>query len=195
MTPEMEAIMSTATDEKLLTIEEFANRPNPPGYPEELVRGRIVCMNVPKPYHGYVCNRVGRLLGNHAEANGLGYVMNNDSGVITERGPDTLRGADVAFYSFARVPKGTLPRKRYLDVVPELIFEVLSPDDRWSEVLEKVAEYLKAGVTVVGVLDPGQTTLHLFRDCEPTRILNPDDEFTLPEILGDFRVRVRDFFD
>ena len=50
-----------------------------------------------------------RILGNHVYDNDLGRVLSNDSGVITERGPDTVRGADVCFYSFVRVPKGPLP--------------------------------------------------------------------------------------
>ena len=51
----------------------------------------------------------------HADDHDLGHVLSNDSGVITERGPDTVRGADVCFYSYERVPKGPLP-PGYLDV-------------------------------------------------------------------------------
>ena len=145
--------MSTAsvTTPALLTAEEFAQRPDP-GYPEELVRGRIVPLPMPKPRHGEICNRVGRILGDCAEDRDLGRVLSNDTGVITERGPDTVRGADISFYSFARVPKGPLP-DRYLDTPPDLVVEVLSPSDRWPKVLAKVAEYLDAGTTVVLVLD------------------------------------------
>ena len=56
----------------------------------------------------------------------LGHVVSNDSGVVTERDPDTVRGADVAFYSYGRVPPGPFPRG-YLAVAPELVFEVRSP--------------------------------------------------------------------
>ncbi len=91
-----------------MTIEEFVRRIDPVE-PEELVRGRVVRMNPPKPYHGWVCLKVGRTLGQHVDEHDLGYVLSNDSGVITERDPDTLRGADIAFYSYAKVPKGSLP--------------------------------------------------------------------------------------
>jgi Uma2 family endonuclease len=185
--------MATAT-EVLLTAEEFGRLPDS-GYPEELVKGKIVQMTPPKPYHGYVCGKVAILVGSHGLTHEVGAVVTNDAGVITEREPDTVRGADVAFYSYNRVPKGMLPRKEYLDVVPELIFEVLSPDDRWPKVLAKVLEYLDAGVGVVCVLDPGHRNLYLFEGEEPVRILSEDNEFTLPTILGDFRATVRDFFD
>jgi Uma2 family endonuclease len=85
--------------EKLLTAEEFARLPDP-GYPTELVDGRIVEMPSPGSRHGQICNKIGRLLGNFAEEGDIGHVLNNDSGIITERGPDSVRGPDVAYYSF-----------------------------------------------------------------------------------------------
>ena len=66
-------------------------------------------MNVPTPRHGQICNEVGRLLGNYVKAKGLGKVTSNDSGIITERDPDTMRGADVAFYRNKRFGEGPLP--------------------------------------------------------------------------------------
>ena len=119
----------------LLTAEQFADRPDP-GYPEELVKGRVVPMAVPKPRHGEICVNAVFIFNTHVKANDLGRIVGNDSGVITECGPDTVRGADVAFYSFARVPKGPLP-DRYLDIPPDLIVEVLSPTDRWPKVLAR----------------------------------------------------------
>ena len=112
----------------LYTAEEFGRRPDP-GYPEELVRGRIVTMPPPGSRHGKVCYNVAYRMGRFLEDHDLGHVLTNDSGVITERGPDTVRGADISFYSYERVPKGPLP-PGYLDVTPDLVFEVLSPEDR-----------------------------------------------------------------
>ena len=150
-------------------------------------------MPLTRPRHGQLCARAVRILGNHADEHDLGHVLNNDAGVITERGPDTVRGADVAFYSFARLPKGPLPAS-YGPEVPELVIEVRSPSDRWPAVLAKVAEYLNAGVFVVCVLDDESRTAHLFYADRPGRILGPDDELMLPDLLGDFRVPVRRFF-
>ena len=75
-------------------------------------------MNVPFPRHGQICTKIIRLLGNHVEEQKLGHVVANDSGVVTERGPDTVRGADVAYYSYRRVPPGPFPQRNYLTAVP-----------------------------------------------------------------------------
>jgi Uma2 family endonuclease len=186
--------MSTASlsAPALLTAEQFAERPDP-GYPEELVKGRVVPMAVPKPRHGEICVNAVFIFNTHVKVNDLGRIVGNDSGVITERGPDTVRGADLAFYSFARVPKGPLP-DGYLEVPPDLIVEVLSPTDRWPKVLTKVVEYLDAGVFAVIVLDGMRRRAQVFT-ADDMRILGPDDELTVPEVLPGFVVAVRRFFE
>ncbi len=177
---------------QLLTAEEFAQRPDP-GFPEELKRGRVIKMPPPRARHGQVCNKIGRLLGNHADEHNLGHVLSNDSGVITERAPDSVRGPDISYYSYEKLPKGPLPQT-YPSVAPDLVAEVLSPDDRWVRVLEKVSEYLVAGVPVVLVLDPEEETMHIHHADRPSRILSADEELSLPETMPDLRVRVGEFF-
>jgi Uma2 family endonuclease len=113
--------------------------------------------------------------------------------VITERDPDTVRGPDVSFYTYAKVPRGEIP-KGYLDFVPDLVVEVLSDDDRWTDVLEKVHEFLAAGIGVVIVLDPDPRSATVFRPDQPPQVLGPNDEVAIPELLRDFRVAVRRFF-
>ena len=90
---------------RLMTVEEYVALPDD-GRLTELVRGRIVEMPSPKPAHGYVCVNVSSVLRSHVRSRKLGRVVSNDSGVITERDPDSMRGPDVAFYSFDVVPEG-----------------------------------------------------------------------------------------
>jgi Uma2 family endonuclease len=180
-----------STTETLLTAERFAKLADT-GRPAELVRGRIFEMNLPGPRHGQICGTVDRIVGSYVDQYELGHVLINDSGIITERDPDTVRGADVAFYSYQKVPKGPLPNE-YLSVPPDLVFEVLSLGDRRSRLLAKVAEYLNVGVTAVCVLDDQTKTVQVFHADHPIETLSVDDELTLPKILGEFRVPVRDF--
>ena len=120
--------------------------------------------------------------------------MCNDTGIVTDHDPDTVRGMDVCFYSYSRLPKGPLPAK-YAKVVPELVVEVRSPSDRWSRILKKVSEYLEVGVSVVCVLDPETETARVYRPDDPGRILSANEELTFPDILPGFAVPVRRFFE
>jgi Uma2 family endonuclease len=185
--------MATAEMLELVTAEEFGKRPDP-GYPEELVRGRVVPMPVPDRRHGFVCSNAGGVFRHFVKERDLGRVMSNDSGVITERNPDTVRGADVAYYSYGRLPRGALPTG-YGPEVPELVVEVRSAGDRWLDIHEKATEYLAAGVLTVVVLDPEPQTAHVFGADDPPRTLGSEDELVLPRILEGFRVRVGQFFE
>ena len=180
------------TDETLLTAEEYGQLPDN-GYPTELVRGRIVRMNVPYFQHGKYCGRIDRTFGLYVDDHGLGHVLTNDSGVITERGPDTVRGPDVSFYSYARIPKDA-DVAGYPSVAPEIVFEVRSPGDRWAKILEKVSEYLNAGVLAVYVVDPQSEAVRFFDADQPDRMLQGDDELTFPAPLSGLRLPVRSLF-
>ena len=184
---------ATVAAEPLLTAEEFARRTDP-GHPEELVRGRVVALPQPNRRHGQICSRTDRIIGNFVEEHDLGHVLSNDAGIITQRNPDTVRGADVAYYSYQRLPKGPLPAN-YGPEVPELVFEVLSPTDRWPQVLRKVAEYLEAGVLIVVVLDDAQHMARVFEADGTIRILSAEEELTIPSVLEEFRAPVQRFFE
>jgi Uma2 family endonuclease len=188
-----EDVMSVAAPPGLLTAEDFARLPDR-GRRAILVRGRVEETPMPPPKHGYYCVNIAAALFNHAKAHDLGRVMSNDSWVLTARGPDTVRGADVAFWSYARLPKGDLP-DGVIEVAPDLVIEVRSPTERWNSVFGKVSEYLAAGVRVVCILDPRTETLSVYRDEELQVILTADDEMTLPDVLGDFRIQVGRFFE
>jgi Uma2 family endonuclease len=185
--------MPTAVTEILLTADEFRRLPDD-GRPKELKRGRVLPTNRPAPRHGEICVQTIYLLRSFLEYHRLGRLVSNDSGVVTEHDPDTVRGPDVAFYSSKRVPPGPLPQE-YLSVVPELVFEVRSPGDRWGQILAKVSEYLEAGVSVVCVLDQMTERCHVYRNEEEIQVFLPDQELTLPDVLPEFRVVVRRFFE
>ena len=178
--------------ETLITAEEY-QRLHDRGVRTELVRGRIVRMNMPVPRHGIYCTRIIVPLGGFLERADLGQLASNDSGVVTERDPDTVRGADISYYSYTRLPKGRIP-DGYLEVAPELVFEVLSPTDRWKDVLAKVAEYLKAGVLCVCIVDPQREVFVVYYPDKPEETLTSDQAFELAWLLPGFSLPLKDVF-
>lgn len=181
-----------ATIDAFLTAEEYLRLPDT-GRPSELVRGQVIMMNMPGARHGWICSNIAGILRDFVKPHDLGYVLTNDSGVITERNPDSVRGADVAYYSYGRIPKGQLPAG-YPKVAPELVFEVRSPDDRWKNILTKVAEYLQAGVLTVCVVDPEDEIVIVYHPDRPEERLDIEKTLNFPEILPGFAVQVRELF-
>ena len=136
---------------------------------------------------------IGSLLMQFVKQHGLGRVVGGDAGLVTQRDPDTVRGPDLAFYSYQRIPSGSLP-DGYWPASPELVIEIRSESDRWKDILQKVAEYLSANVLSVAVIDPARQQVHLFSDTETT-VLNATDLLTFPEVLPGFEVVVGRLFE
>jgi Uma2 family endonuclease len=136
-----------------------------------------------------------RAIDRYLESHEIGHVVCNDAGFVTRRNPDSVRGPDISFYGYDQIPAGPMP-SRYTNIVPRLVFEVLSPSDSSSDVLEKLGEYLHAGVAVACVVEPRTETVQVFyADRAPTTLAG-NEELRLPEVLGeDFSVPVKRFFE
>lgn len=162
--------------------------------PTELVAGELAEQPMPTIQHGAVCAAITMLLGYWARMGRHGAVMSNDSFVMTDRNPDTVRGPDCLFISAAKLPNGKLPAEGILTFPADLTIEVLSPSDRWTEVLDKVLEYLRSGVTEVWVIDPEQRSVTIHRPDVAALHFDGDDLLTRPEFLPGFECRVSDLF-
>jgi Uma2 family endonuclease len=188
--------MSTATPPApptaRLTADEFARRYG--GQYVELVDGVVKELPVPFQQHGKVCNWAAFLVTQHVVTNDLGHVTTNDSFVKTMSDPDRVRGADVCFFSYERLPKGPIP-EGLLAVAPDLVLEVRSPSEGWNDVFIKVGEYLSAGVRAVAVLDMTTLSASVYRKDEFQQIFDNGDELTIPDVLPGFAAPVRKFFE
>jgi Uma2 family endonuclease len=138
--------------ETLLTAAEYAALPDCEETRTELVRGRVVPMPRPKPIHGQVSARLAMRLGLFVEETHLGAVT-VDSGYLVERSPDTLRGPDVAFISFARLG-GESFGPEFVPMAPDLAVEVISPSEIATDIEDKVAQYFAAGARRVWLVWP-----------------------------------------
>lgn len=183
--------MATAT--RPMTADEFLNLPDD-GMRHELVRGELTTMALPGGRHGKVAMKVGRLVGNHAEANGLGDTFAAETGFLIARDPDTLLGADVGFVRRERLALLT-DFAEHIPFGPDLVVEVLSPTDRPGKVAEKTRDWLAAeGVRLVWNIDPEARTITVHRSGEAPVVLNEGDILDGDDVLPGFRCRVGDLF-
>lgn len=159
----------------------------------ELVRGTVVKYPMPGAEHGAVASAADFELRAFVRANGLGRVMSNDT--LIRLSADTSRGADVCFLSYSKLAADQKLPKGMLEVVPELVVEVRSPSDLWTDVLAKVVDYIRAGVLVVVVLDPKTQSASVFRSGTRQETFERDAELTVPDVLPGFAVPVARFFE
>lgn len=150
------------TSAKLLTAEEFAALPEPPGAGKmELVAGEVRCMAPVGLEHGSGAGSLTVALWQFARRHGLG-VVGPEIGYILARGPDIVRSPDVSFLAASRIPPPGADRG-FVEGPPDLAVEVNSPNDHAWEIQEKVEQYLAAGTRRVWVVEPVTRTVTVHR--------------------------------
>ena len=137
--------MATAIQTQLLSASEFAELPEPiHGGKMELVRGRVVVMPPVGPDHGEGASDITSHLHRFVRARGLGRVR-VETGYWLSTGPDDVRAPDVSFVSEQRRALENVVNG-FVNQAPDLAVEIVSPNDRESEIADKVDAYLAAGV-------------------------------------------------
>lgn len=174
---------TTLTGEELLALGDIG--------PAELIDGRIIPMSPTQNLHAFVVFEIARRLGNFNAARRIGWIVGAESGIYTRRRPDTVRGMDVAFISRQRLPQ---LEQGFLRVAPELIVEVVSPTDRWSDLQTKIEEYFAIGVDRVWVVDPAQRSVLVYRSSPTLRRLQEEDILYGEGLLDDLEIPVTELF-
>lgn len=186
---------TTRSKTKRMTADEFfdwVHRPENDGKDYELVRGEVVEVGRPGERHGVTCGNAGWILNGYTRQRRRGFVLTNDAGIILERDPDTVRGSDVQLFDEIRAFEDLNPK--LTEGIPRLIVEVLSPTDRMSKVIGRIEEFLRAGVSLVWLVDPEDRNVTVFRQDRSPRVVTEDAELTGEDILPDLVCRVADFF-
>jgi len=158
----------------------------------ELVAGRLIRMSPVGSPHGATVVRLIVLIDGHVREKRLGQVF-TEVGFTLATNPDTVRAPDVAFIRRERIPSPLPPG--FWQGAPDLAVEVLSPEDRPSEVRGKVDEYLLHGVELVAVVDPDRATVQLSRAGQATVTLGKGDELDLGRVVPGFRCQVCEIFE
>jgi len=158
----------------------------------ELIRGRLVVRHPGGALHGAVAMRLGYRIAAHVDSHDLGRVYAAETGFKIESGPDTVRAPDVAFIARHRLPEAE-PRG-YASWAPDLAVEVLAHDDHPADTLEKVAQWLKAGVRLVWLVDAEERTGRVYRADGSEQILGAEHALDGEEVLPGFRCPLADLW-
>jgi Uma2 family endonuclease len=185
------AIDVSVTQTGLITGEELARMGNLGRC--ELVEGRIVQMTPTGDAHGGYESNFDYALHSFVDAHKLGKVRVGEVGIYVQRNPDTVRGADAIFISNERYAQKR--SSSYLDVAPDLVVEILSRSDTWSEVMQKLREYFAIGVRLVWVADPTARVVFVYRSLTDVREFTEQDELPGDDVLPGFAVQVAQLFE
>jgi Uma2 family endonuclease len=182
--------MALAAPKTRYTPEDLLTMPDGEHY--ELVDGELVERDM-----GTEANWIaGEVYGQIREFNRaarLGWALPDTSYQCFAAHPDRVRRPDASFIRAGRMPGDRLP-KGHCPIAPDLAVEVISPNDYYADVRTKVDEYLRAGVSLVWILDPGTRSVEVLRADGSAALLRADDELTGEALLPGFRCPVANLF-
>jgi Uma2 family endonuclease len=186
----LEVPMTTAN--LLVTAEDLLRMPED-GFRYELVRGELRKMAPAGHVHGRVAINISTPLDRYVRAHNLGAVYAAETGFKLASNPDTVRAPDVAFIRRERVEEvGNI--EGYWPGAPDLVVEVISPSDTYSEVEEKVLEWLEAGVRIVVVVNPRKRVVTVYRSLTDIVVLMEADTLEGGDVVPGWAMAVREVF-
>ena len=105
-----------------------------------------------------------------------------------------VRGSDVAFSSWDRLPGGKVPEERVPELVPDLAVEVLSEGNTYAEMARKRREYFHAGVRQVWMIDIEERTVAVYSDITKYEVFDETQSLTGGEILPGLEISITVLF-
>src|SRR5262245_40306188 len=183
----MPARSSVAIPAKRATEEDLLATPRD-GQKYELVDGEIR-VSPTGARHGLVCANLVAALTTFARNRALGQVLDSSTGFRLPSG--NVRSPDASFIAATRLTAHPLTDD-FSDLPPALAVEVLSPSERPRHVLDKVGEYLEAGVSLVWVIDPRKAKAIVYRSLSDVSELGADDTLDGEGVMPGFRCRLGD---
>jgi Uma2 family endonuclease len=177
----------------MMTADEFLAFPLPDAK-GELVRGELRVTPPPGGPHGVASTNLVMMLILHARPLGLGRAFADGVGYELIRLPHTVRVPDASFVLGDRLPaEGIGPG--LLKLAPDLAVEVLSPSETFSELEEKLEDYLVSGTQLIWVVDPVRRTVMIVAADAPVRWLREEDRLDGGTAVPGFTCAVSDIFE
>jgi len=132
------------------------------------------------------------ILGGFARKNNLGLVSGSDG--FVEILPSLVRGPDVSFVSWDRLPDHQVPNVAVPRIVPDLAVEVLSVGNTFMEMSRKRQEYFHAGVRLVWMVDPRERSVAVYTTVNDYVILDESQTLNGHNVLPGLEIRLADVF-
>lgn len=188
----MSTTVTPPPKQTLMTGEEFFTKHEHDHV--ELVKGIVRELPMTTARHGKISNFFAHYLTAYVLQHDIGHVMGSDSNIRFMVRPDTVYGPDVCYFSYDTMAIDAVPDTGLCNVIPNLVCEVRSPSDLWTEVFAKVYDYLTAGVEVVIVLDWPTQTASVYRPNMVQETFHPGDTLEIPDLFPGFALPVERFF-
>ena len=158
-------------------------------YKIELEDGRLSIVGPSDIVSSEISSILIRLLGNWVYPRRLGRVFDSAGGFIM---PDTnVKAPDVSFVRAARLRQSP----RYFgELVPDLVVEIKSQNDRIKPIETKVLKFIELGAIVGILIDPDEETVTIYRSTGEPTVLGNGDILTVAELFPGWELPVSELW-
>ncbi|MCA9911630.1 MAG: Uma2 family endonuclease [Anaerolineae bacterium] len=181
-----------------MSIEDFVERFS--AAPFELVDGEYIPMAPVLAGHGNRGANIFLSLGGYVQQNQLGKVFAETPYVIVYNS-DWVTGSrvpDLMYFEAKRLTEyqDSVPdwEQKPFILVPDLCIEIVSKNDSYSEINDKVGRYLADGVRLIWVVDQATKSVTVHRPGHSQQMLKIGETLSDENLFGDFALPVADIF-
>lgn len=180
------------TAPKRMTAEALASMADD-GKRYELVHGELRMMSPADGQHGRIAMRIGAMLERYVREANLGEVFAAETEFLLSTDPDTVRAPDAAFVGTDKFEQFQ-ETSGFLPIAPDLVIEVVSPNDSSSGVEEKANSWVGFGVRLVLVLDSTNRSIRAYRDQASIQVYFCGDVVDASDVVSNWQFAVDDVF-
>jgi Uma2 family endonuclease len=165
----------------------------------EIIAGERRPIMPPVMMHVWMIKVLARILDEYCRLHKLGEVLTESPYVISydSKWVAGSRVPDLMFFTKARWEGYIKNEKEWASkpmlIVPDMVIEVVSQNDRYSEINEKVRVYEKDGVTLIWVIDPHKKTADVYESGK-RQALSESDTLSGGAVLPNLDIVLADLF-
>lgn len=183
--------MTPATKERIWTDEEFmALSGENDRY--ELVDGELVNMGNSGMEHGYLASNLTIFLGGYVLAHKLGVICDSSTAFTMKAG--NKRAPNVSFITKERLQGIKRLPKGFFSGAPDLVVEIISPNNTFAELHGKMIEYFANECRLAWLIHPDEQSILVYRSPRPDRLLKITDNLDGEEIIPGFSMPISNLF-
>jgi Uma2 family endonuclease len=173
------------TDEQFMALPEDDNL-------YEYVNGELIVVANSGVEHGYLALTLGYFLTGFVRSHRLGVTCDSSTAFKMKTG--NKRSPDLAFIAKERLQGLKRLPKGFFEGAPDLAVEIISPNNTFAEIHNKLVEYFDNGTRLVWVILPDEESVLVYHQPKPSKLLQVEDNLDGEAVITGFQLPLMELF-
>jgi Uma2 family endonuclease len=178
-------------ESKALTDEQFMALPEDDNL-YEYINGELIVVANSGVEHGYLALTLGYFLTGFVRSHRLGVTCDSSTAFKMKTG--NKRSPDLAFIAKERLQGLKRLPKGFFEGAPDLAVEIISPNNTFSEIHNKLVEYFDNGTRLVWVILPDEECVLVYHQPKPSKLLQVEDSLDGEAVITGFQLPLMELF-